>query len=141
MLNKESGMLGLTGKSDMREISEAALRTEKSPMYDAEETHRCLLAKDIFVKEVCEAVGKMYVVLGRVDMIAFSGGIGENSPYIREKIIEQFAYRGWKISERTNQMNGVRYIGDTNSEENFDSDPDNVYHASEVSGRGGLITD
>jgi acetate kinase len=75
MMNKNSGMLGLTGTSnDMREILAEAAR--------GSEQHK--LAVDIYCYRVRKYIGAYFAVLGRVDALVFTGGIGENAALIRE---------------------------------------------------------
>jgi acetate kinase len=75
MLNKHSGLLGICGKSDVREILNAA--DEKSQ-----------LAIDIMVRRIQKYIGAYMILLEDVDAIVFSGGIGEHSKYIRTKIVD-----------------------------------------------------
>jgi len=76
ILNKKSGLLGLCGSSDIRNILE-------------QEDERSRLAINIMTRRVKKYVGAYMALLGRVDAIVFSGGIGENSAYIREKIVDK----------------------------------------------------
>jgi acetate kinase len=77
ILNKESGFKGITGKSDLRAIKEDAKQGDE----------KALLGIDMFCYRVKKYIGSYKEILGRVDAIVFTGGIGENAPYIREKII------------------------------------------------------
>jgi len=79
VLNKESGLLGISGISDMREVSKRASKGDEKSQ----------LALDMFVYRIKKYIGAYSVVLGRVDAIVFSGGIGENSPEIREAICRE----------------------------------------------------
>jgi acetate kinase len=79
LLNKESGFKGITGKSDLREIKEDAKNGDE----------KALLAIDMFCYRVKKYIGSYKEILGRVDAIVFTGGIGENAPSIREKIIDK----------------------------------------------------
>jgi len=76
ILNKKSGLLGLCGSSDIRNILE-------------QDDERSRLAIDIMTRRVKKYIGAYIALLGRVDAIVFSGGIGENSAYIREKIVDK----------------------------------------------------
>jgi len=77
LLNKQSGFKGITGKSDLREIKEdAKIGNEKA-----------MLAIDMFCYRVKKYVGAYKEILGKVDAIVFTGGIGENAPFIRQKIV------------------------------------------------------
>jgi len=85
LLNKKSGLLGITGDSnDMREIEEQATA--------GSERHQ--LALDIFCRRVKKYVGAYAAVLGGVDAIIFTGGIGENSSEVRRRVVENLEYMG-----------------------------------------------
>jgi len=75
ILNKESGLKGLCGLSDMREILDS----------DSLESR---LAIDIFCYRIQKYIGAYIAVIGKVDTIVFTGGIGENSKLIRDKILD-----------------------------------------------------
>ncbi|MDR1611704.1 MAG: acetate kinase [Planctomycetota bacterium] len=78
MLNKKSGLLGISGISnDMRNLDEAAAK-------DGDDS-RAQLAIDMFCRRVKSYIGQYLAVLGKADAIVFTGGIGENSPVVREK--------------------------------------------------------
>ena len=76
VLNKKSGLLGLCGSSDIRNILE-------------QDDEKSKLAIDIMVRRVKKYIGAYMALLGRVDAIVFSGGIGENSAYIRERVMDK----------------------------------------------------
>jgi acetate kinase len=79
MLNKKSGLLGITGKSnDMREIIEAA---------DAGDS-RCKLAITTFCYRIRKYIGAYTAALGGLDVLIFTGGIGENSAEIRFRVCQ-----------------------------------------------------
>lgn len=79
MCNKKSGMLGISGESnDMRTLSALA----------ADGNERAKLAIDIFCYRVKKYIGMYMAVLGRVDSIIFTGGIGENNSAVRASICE-----------------------------------------------------
>ena len=73
MLNNESGLKGICGSNDMREI--VRLADEGNP--------RARLAMDMYCYRVKKYIGAYLAALGRVDAIVFTGGIGENSKIIR----------------------------------------------------------
>jgi acetate kinase len=80
LLNKQSGLLGLSGlTSDMRELLE-----EEAEHQD----RRSRLAIDIFCRKVKHYVGAYYAEMGGADAVVFAGGIGERSPQVRERICE-----------------------------------------------------
>jgi len=78
ILNKESGLKGICGTNDMREITAAAAEGEK----------KSLLAFEMFCYRIKKYIGAYSAVLGRVDAIVFTGGIGEHSAEVREKVCE-----------------------------------------------------
>lgn len=77
LLNRRSGMLGLCGDNDMRAVAERV--AEGDP--DAE------LAMSVYCHRLRKYVGAYYAVLGTVDVIAFTGGVGENSAPVRERAL------------------------------------------------------
>ncbi|KAG2499836.1 hypothetical protein HYH03_002127 [Edaphochlamys debaryana] len=80
LLNKKSGLLGLTGSNDLRAVIEGA----------GEGDARCQLGLDMFVRRVRKYIGSYMAVLdGEVDAVVFSAGIGENSALIRGLIVER----------------------------------------------------
>ncbi len=97
MLNRESGLLGVSGvSSDFRDVEKAAL----------EGNERAILAIEIFYRRVIAYIGRYFVALGGVDAIAFTAGIGENSFNARAGIIELLSEAfGIVIDEEAN-VNG-----------------------------------
>ncbi|MGJ6962150.1 acetate/propionate family kinase [Streptosporangium sp. G11] len=77
LLNRRSGMLGLCGDNDMRAVTERV--AEGDP--DAE------LAMSVYCHRLRKYVGAFYAVLGTVDVIAFTGGVGENSDLVRGRAL------------------------------------------------------
>lgn len=94
ILNKKSGLLGISGvSSDMRDVESAA----------AEGNERAQLALDIFVNRVQKYIGQYVAVMNGVDAIVFTAGIGENSASTRAKIINGITTFGCDIdAERNN---------------------------------------
>jgi acetate kinase len=96
-LGKESGLLGLSGVSnDMRDIEKAA----------AEGNGLARLALDAYVESARGYVGSYLVALGGVDVIAFTGGIGENGAAIREAICKNLEWAGVSLDPAKNQVRG-----------------------------------
>lgn len=94
-LNKESGILGVFGKSsDCRDMENAV----------AEGDARAKLAEDMFIYRIKSYVGAYAAVMGGVDAICFAGGIGENAPGIRERVIESLGFIGAKIDKEVNSV-------------------------------------
>jgi len=97
ILNKKSGVLGISGvSSDFRDLDEAA----------AQGNERAQLALDKFIYEVKKFIGSYATVMGGVDAIVFTAGIGENSIDMREKICEGLEYMGVKIDPEKNNVRG-----------------------------------
>lgn len=95
--NKESGVLGITGiSSDMRDIEIAAEKNEG----------RAQLALDIYVDRIQKYIGQYAAVMGGVDGILFTAGVGENSDTIREAVCEKLEFLGVKVDPKKN--NGLR---------------------------------
>ncbi|HOF04070.1 MAG TPA: acetate/propionate family kinase [Syntrophales bacterium] len=111
ILNKESGLKGLSGKSnDMREVLEAA---EGGDM-------RCKMAISVFCYRVKKYIGAYIAALGGLDVLIFTGGIGENSPEIRARICQGMEVFGIAVTDdinrRTVAMRGqVVDISDTSA--------------------------
>jgi acetate kinase len=96
-LSKEGGMLGMSGVSpDMRDIEVAA----------AGGSQRAKLAIDAFVESVRHYVGAYLVALGGCDVLAFTGGIGENGAAIRAAVCRNLAWAGIELDPQRNQVRG-----------------------------------
>jgi len=92
MLNRESGLLGLSGLSnDQRPLEEAA---DRNP--------RAKLAMDVFAYRVRKYVGAYFAVLGRTDALVFTGGIGERGAVSRRDICAGLAPLGVRLDEAAN---------------------------------------
>ncbi len=79
LLNKESGLNGVCGETDMRAILQRAEQGDKA----------CLLALNLFCYRIKKYIGSYFAVLnGKVDALIFTGGIGENAPAIRQQILD-----------------------------------------------------
>ena len=96
-LNKKSGFLGISGiSSDSRDIEDGI----------KEGNERCILAQKMFVNSVIKYIAQYYVLLGHVDVIAFTAGIGENSISTRSDIIERLAPLGIELDPEENNVRG-----------------------------------
>jgi acetate kinase len=92
LLNKRSGLLGLSGRSyDMRDLS---------AVYDSDQ--RVRLAIDTFCYRARKYLGAYLLVLGGADAVVFSGGIGENAPSVRAKICAEMAWCGLQLDSDRN---------------------------------------
>lgn len=95
LLNKQSGVFGISGKSsDFRDLENGAKNGDE----------RCQLALDIFHAKVREVVGAYAVELGRVDAITFTGGIGENGANDRSKVCKGLEIMGVHLNEEVNAI-------------------------------------
>lgn len=100
-LNKKSGVLGISGvSSDFRDIEAAAKDGNK----------RAQLALDIFVYNVKKYIGSYAAVMGGVDALVFTAGLGENGVEIREKICEGLEFLGIKVDHVKNNVRGKEQI-------------------------------
>jgi acetate kinase len=107
VLQKQSGMLGLTGHSDLRDIQANA---EKGDV-------NCQLALDMNVYRIKKYIGSYAAVLNGIDAIVFTAGIGENSAYIRKSVCEDMQFLGLELDEAKNTIRSpeIREINTANS--------------------------
>lgn len=97
LLNKKSGLIGLSGISnDMR-----TLLAEVDKGND-----RAKLAVEVFCYRLAKSLAALAVPLGRIDALAFTGGIGENSVPVRAKVIEHLKVLGFALDPARNAING-----------------------------------
>ncbi|MDE6716805.1 MAG: acetate kinase [Muribaculaceae bacterium] len=97
LINKESGVAGISGISnDMRDIEAAIEKGDE----------RAKLALDMYEYRLLKYIGAYTAVLGGVDIIVFTGGVGENQPQTRERICRQLAYLGVTFNEEANKTRG-----------------------------------
>ncbi|MEH6406303.1 MAG: acetate kinase, partial [Leeuwenhoekiella sp.] len=92
MLTKESGMLGLTGKSDLRDIESAAASGDKA----------CKLALEMNAYRIKKYIGSYAAIMNGIDAIVFTAGIGENSQLLRSLVCEKMGYLGIKLDADKN---------------------------------------
>ncbi|MEU4494560.1 acetate kinase [Streptomyces sp. NPDC023998] len=92
LLNKKSGLLGLCGDNDMREIRRRI----------DEGDERARLAFEIYIHRLKKYIGAYYAVLGRVDAIAFTAGVGENAAPVREAAIAGLEELGMTLDPELN---------------------------------------
>ena len=94
LLNRQSGLAGVSGVGpDMRDIEARA----------AEGDRRCRLAIQIFAHRARKYIGAYVAVMGGVDAIVFTGGIGQNSALIRHRIAQRFDFIGAQLEEDKNR--------------------------------------
>lgn len=107
VLLKQSGMLGLTGYSDLRDIEAEAEKGNKE----------CQLALQMNAYRIKKFIGAYAAVLNGLDAIVFTAGIGENSSYMRKLVCTDMEYFGIEIDEEKNQIRSkaIREINKANS--------------------------
>ena len=97
LLNKQSGLLGLSGvSSDSRDIEEGINNGNEN----------CILAQKMYVKRIVDYIAKYYVEMGGADAIIFTAGVGENSISTRREVIDSLGVLGIKIDENRNNIRG-----------------------------------
>ena len=97
ILNKQSGLLGISGvSSDSRDIEDGI----------KEGNERCILANKMYVRRVIDYIAKYYVELGGADAIIFTAGVGENGIQTRKEIIEGLKVLGITLNEEANNNRG-----------------------------------
>jgi acetate kinase len=94
MLQKESGMLGLTGYSDLRDIEAEAAKGNKE----------CQLALDMNAYRIKKYIGSYAAAMNGLDAIVFTAGIGENSVLIRQMVCNNMDYLGINLDEEKNDL-------------------------------------
>lgn len=107
LLQKKSGMLGLTGYSDLRDIERLAEEGNKD----------CLLALAMNAYRIKKFIGSYTAAMGGLDAIVFTAGIGENSPYLRNLVCKNMEFFGLEIDEEKNSLRSkeIRAIHKDNS--------------------------
>jgi len=93
LLNRRSGLYGLTGTNDMREIERRAAEGDES----------CRLAITLYSHRVRKYIGAYAAVMGGVDVIAFTGGVGENSAIVRHRCTQRLDFLGAVLDEDRNR--------------------------------------
>ncbi len=98
LLNKKSGLYGITGLNpDFREIELASYENDKP---------KARIAIELFTKTIAQFIAKYAVSMGGIDVVVFTGGIGENQINIRKKICNYLAFMGLIIDEEANNVKG-----------------------------------
>lgn len=106
ILANKSGLLGLSGFNDLRDIESAATQGND----------KAQLALDVFVAAIRHYLGAYLVELGGADAIVFTGGIGENSQLIREQVCRDLDWMGIKLDpERNKTANGEAVVSTDDS--------------------------
>lgn len=107
ILNKKSGMLGLTGFSDMRDISKLYHEGEKA----------AILAYDMYAYHIKKFIGSFAAVLNGLDAIVFTAGVGENDVLTRKLVCENMDFLGIRLDEAKNEsrQKGLQEINSADS--------------------------
>ena len=98
VLNKKSGLEGIAGMSDLRDIDRAYLANES----------KVVLAIDMYTERIAEYIAKYFLKLGKVDAIVFTAGGGENDPIIRKEVLNKLKPLGVELDEKLNEETIVR---------------------------------
>ena len=97
LINKKSGVAGLTGvSSDMRDLEKAV----------EEGNERAIMALNMYEYRITKYIGAYTAALGGVDVIVFTGGVGENQTGTRERICKQLAFLGIEFDVEKNKTRG-----------------------------------
>lgn len=96
LLNKHSGLYGIAGASDMRDIEKGISEDDKLSK----------LAFDMYEYRIRKYIGAYIAAMGGIDAIVFTAGIGENTPALRSRICENLSYLGIKLDDELNQKRG-----------------------------------
>jgi acetate kinase len=108
LLNKKSGMQGLTGLSDMRDIRKAILSGDKN----------AALASDMYAYRIKKYIGAYTAVLNGLDAIVFTAGVGENAADIRARVCRNMEWFGIHLDEEKNEAltGSIREISSDSSD-------------------------
>ncbi len=96
LMNKQSGMQGLAGYSDMRDVEAEYLKGNP----------RAIDALEAYVYTITKFIGSYIAAMGGVDAIIFTAGVGENSPIVRSKVLNNLKYLGIEIDDEKNNIRG-----------------------------------
>jgi acetate kinase len=96
LLNHESGLLGLAGKADMRDVVQAVEAGDE----------RARLALDMFAYRIRKYIGAYAAVLEGLDALAFTSGIGEHSALVRSKVCQGLEWLGVRLDAARNERPG-----------------------------------
>lgn len=106
LLNKQSGLLGLTGYSDMREVHKAAAKGDKEALF----------ACELYVYRIKKYTGAYIAALNGLDALIFTAGVGENDVRIREMVCSGLSFLGIVLDKEKNRhhKNDIREINRRN---------------------------
>ena len=102
LLNKKSGLYGITGlEPDFRQIELASYEADKPKAH---------IAIELFTKSIAQFIAKYAVSMGEIDVVVFTGGIGENQINIRKKICNNLKFMGLIVDEDKNNVRGEEVL-------------------------------
>ncbi len=96
LLNRRSGLVGLTGHNDLRDVHAAADAGDAS----------ALLALDVYVRRIKHYIGAYAAVMGGLDALTFTAGVGENDAAIRARVVDGLDFLGLRIDHAINTTGG-----------------------------------
>lgn len=91
-LNKKSGMLGLTGKTDMRDVLALIEAGDE----------RAIIGAEVYVHRLVSYIGSYWALLGGLDVLTFTAGVGENAAWVRERVLNRLAALGIVMDAEAN---------------------------------------
>ena len=95
-LNKQSGMFGLCGFSDNRDVETRYFAGDKD----------AIVAMQVYTYSIVKYIGAYTAAMGGVDAIVFTGGVGENGSEVRKLVCERLAFMGIELDEEANKKRG-----------------------------------
>ncbi|GEM90166.1 acetate/propionate family kinase [Oceanithermus desulfurans] len=98
LLNKESGMLGLAGHSDLRDVHRRI----------AEGDAQAAMALQVYTYRIKKYLGAYAAAMGGLDAVAFTAGVGENDPVVRAQALEGLEFLGLELDPEANARGGPR---------------------------------
>ena len=103
MLNKDSGLLGICGVSDIRKVKRMILDQNNK---------KAKLAYNMYMYRITKYIGSYFAIMGRVDAIIFTAGVGENYAHLRADICKTINHFGVNIDDDLNELksNSIRFI-------------------------------
>ncbi|MGG7508925.1 acetate/propionate family kinase [Plantibacter sp. YIM 135249] len=102
LLNRQSGLLGLSGRGDMRDVRDASEQGDDAAQ----------LALDVYLHRLRHYLGAYFAILGGLDVIVFTAGVGENAPAVRAGAVSGLEALGIRLDPERNEADdrGVRVI-------------------------------
>ncbi|MBR4513405.1 MAG: acetate kinase [Lachnospiraceae bacterium] len=101
VMNKKSGMLGLSGvSSDFRDLDKGI----------SEGNERCRLAVELFAYQTAKYVGAYVAAMNGVDAICFTAGVGENNSMVRKQVVDRLGFLGITLDEEANKIRGEEQL-------------------------------